>query len=135
MLSALNTDRPTGVPATDTRKGPYSPGALPAMRLITGPKEDTTSRLANGKRGPVATRRCQFLVECLVAGDEDDLEPLMAWATKALVPGRLDGLAVAVEETGTVWDLEAVEQDYLRAAVAFAVEYSTPVADQEHNVV
>lgn len=134
LLTALNTARPAGVPQTSQRLGPFAPGGLPAMRLVTGPRETVDGRLPNGKRGPVAIRRCNFLVECYVAGDEDDLEPLLAWVTKATVPGRLGGLVSAVVEIGTQWEADGEELDYLKATVALEVEYVTAVDDQEHGL-
>jgi hypothetical protein len=104
------------------------------MRLVTGPRETVDGRLPNGKRGPVAVRKCTFLVECYVAGDEDDLEPLLAWVTKAAVPGRLGGLASAVVELAIQWEADGEELDYLKATVALEVEYVTAVDDQEHGL-
>lgn len=130
ILDALNTGTPTGVPDAQKRLGPFAPSELPAVRLATG-RELVSDKMPNGKRGPVATRRCHFHLECYVSTDEDDLEPMLAWATKALIPGRLGGLAIAIEETGTQWQAAGEDHDYVKATMVVMVEYVTAVGDQD----
>ncbi len=133
MLAALNDDpgRPSGVPDVQQRLGPFATGALPASRLVTGPRESVEQRVVGGRRGPVVVRTCQFVVEHYAAGGDDNLEPLLAWATKALVANRLGGLALYVDELEVQWADAASDQDYRRVAQVFGVQYATLVADQE----
>lgn len=133
-LTALNTGRPPGVPeATRLKTTPYEPLQLPAMTIYPV-REDVEE--VGGRFGPIVSRTLTFRVECRATGEPVDqkLDPLLAWATKALAGNNLNGLVIDIAEIGTEWAVEPAEAVHGIALVDFTALYATKTNDQEAEI-
>ena len=133
VMTALNTDTPTGIPmATKRRVMPGEPVREPFIAVFLGREQVTHP---GGSRGPIADRPLEVLIELGTATDDlanvDDLiEPLRAWLVKALGDSNLGGLASEVQELG-VTERATYKLDLYNALAitAWTVRYQTARAD------
>lgn len=129
-VAALNTGTPVGVPAAERlRRRQYDAAVVQAMAVY--PLREEVLRATN-RHGPSVTRQLTLLVECRVKSDTPDaaLDPLLEWATAALVGSTLGGVALDVQEQRTEFDFSQREDGFGLAAVEFQVSYLTRVNDQ-----
>jgi hypothetical protein len=134
VVTALNAGRPADVPeATRLKTTPYEPSQLPAMTVYPV-REDVED--VGGRFGPLVKRALTLRVECRAIGDPVDrnLDPLLAWATKALSGNDLGGLVIDIAETGTEWAVEPAEAVHGIAVVDFTALYATKTNDQEAEI-
>lgn len=133
-LTALNTGRPADVPeATRLKTTPYEATQLPAMTIYPV-REDVED--VGGRFGPIVKRALTLRIECRATGEPVDqkLDPLLAWATKALSGNNLGGLVIDIAEIGTEWAVEPAEAVHGIALVDFTALYATKTNDQEAEI-
>lgn len=118
--------KPAGVPSATKRR--WMPGAdVPAMAVIFL-DEPVAPKPSPGF--PLARRSLALGIECVAGADlpelsDDEVEPMLAWATAALGETNLAGLALSIEEQSTVWDAAQADRFYLRATLRLNIEYQT----------
>lgn len=131
VASVGGTTKPTGLDVHRMRTRPIQADALPAMVVFwlgdEAPSPDATSR---------TMRSTRIAVECRVAhpGTNPDaaLDPLLVWATKAVLADHtLGGLASEVEEGRSYPDLGDQGEAVAAAAIEFVVKYQTTWNDPE----
>lgn len=135
IVTALGgVGKPTGL--TVGRRPIFSieDAQLPATR-VSRVKEDVNGAVRGATRSPVVDRRLMVQLDHYVqhkTDPEEALEPLLAWATKALLtdPG-LGGYAIEITEESTEWDTDPAEEAIGHASQVFAVRFITKRQDQE----
>jgi hypothetical protein len=134
VVTALNTGRPSNVPeATRLKTTPYEPSQLPAITVYPVREEVED---VGGRFGPIVKRALTLRVECRATGDPVDqkLDPMLAWATKALSGNDLGGLVIDIAEAGTEWAVEPAEAVHGIAIADFTALYATKTNDQEAEI-
>lgn len=134
MLTALNTNRPSGVPvATRTRLALYTEGALPAINVY--PVKEQGGRIG-GHAGPALRRKLAIHVDCIANGDLPDqqLDALIVWCTKTLDGNLLGGLVNSLEPGEILWQYDNAESEYATATIQFFVDYATKTGNEEINL-
>lgn len=140
ILTAHNTGRPAGVPALAEWSGiGVEADDLPTAALLWG---DEAVKRVGGSEGPLANRTIRMRVEYLtrnLAGPpavsaQRAAEPLRAWCVKALAGNRLGGLAVSLDEVGTLRKVEQAEVPFARTLVEFDLVYTSTYNDLERRV-
>jgi hypothetical protein len=140
ILAAHNTGRPTGVPALAEWSGlGVEAHDLPIGTLIWG---DESTKRVGGSEGPLANRTIRLRVEYLTkaltgppaVSAQRAAETLRAWAVKALAGNLLSGLAVTLEEVGTLRKVEQAEVPFARTLVEFDLVYTSTYNDLERSV-
>lgn len=132
-IARLNTDRPQGIPEATSRRaveGEEIDG--PRIGVFLG---NETVEQVGGRWGPLVERRQRLFVQCRDVTDRNEeldliTEPLLAWATAALVGQDFGGLAHDVQEISTGRDPQVGERYYQVATAEFVVNYQTRRNDQ-----
>ena len=141
-VTALNTARPTGVPAAiRTRLDSPSAAQLPALTVYQAAESVEPmhrERMGAAQRGPVVKRTLFLNVEVVTkagATEEPDkaADPILAWAVKSVVgAGTMNGLANnAADEVGTKFEYDQSETSFCRATTTFRIEYQSRTSDAE----
>jgi hypothetical protein len=144
IIDALNTDTPEGVPdASDTRGDEVDPIPGIVVYLVSDQVETGTGQTVGTERMqfrpmhlPAVVRMARLIVEER-AGEDDEtparkaVDPLAAWAVKALSGNRLGGLAHELYEVRTDFQYAQRDRMYVRAAHEFCVAYSSRTNDAE----
>lgn len=135
-LTALNTSHPSGVPATVRgRHRNLTPDQLPALSLYPGP-EDTVQPVHHS-RSPIMQRSLGIVIEAVAAASsgmtaDQAVDPLCAWAVKALAGNLFGALATAALEVKTRFRYGvAGKTPVCLARVEFQIAYSSHVNDLE----
>lgn len=129
VVTALNTDRPDGVPSAERSRVLSLEGSLPAIVLY--PIKEDVERM-----GQLAKRSFALAIDCTAEAPVDgepvdaQLDAMLAWLTRALAGSRLGGLAQDTQELGVAWDIEARDSAFGRATATFGIRYVTPINDQ-----
>jgi len=147
--TALNTERPAGIPETvRTRVESPGPDALPVLtvyqgREVVSPKHAEKADPGRGERmairGDIVNRKVDVNFEVLVKAGKDDppadqaADPYLAWAVRSIIgAGRFGGLARRpAEEQGTQFSYEQADFSYCRATTTFRIEYQSKTDDAE----
>ena len=142
--TALNTDRPEGIPET-VRTRIVSPDAddLPAITLYQegeGVTPKNEEREGMWGRDVIVNRAVTFNVEVLVKAGTGDppadqaADPYLVWATQAIVgAGRFDNLSMfCADEMGTKFSYEQENYAFCRATMTWKVKYKSRTDDPEH---
>lgn len=125
VVTALNTDRPAGIPAARRRRiHPYEMEDVPAIDVV--PVEESVEGIG-GRLAVNANRRLQFAVRCWAAGDAPEVaaDALLLWAVKALDGNRLGGLVESLFEVRTGWVFDVGDTVVGVAETVFLAEYAT----------
>ena len=133
VVAALNAGRPADVPEASTRR--FVPGnPLDCARLAVFMAEEPVEGVG-GPRGPIVRRQLSMAVQALAVSEEPDdlddlVEPMLAWAVRALAAATFGGLAHEVVEQRTTWETARVGDRYAVAATLYlAVPYQSARAD------
>jgi hypothetical protein len=138
LCAAWDADRPEHIPAVDRdRLRPYEGATLPRVNLgiapLTGPQE--TVERVHGRGGALVQRSLRIGVECYAAGNTTTcLDPLLVWATSALVSDTPQGLFLSCEEEAIQWAAEDLDASYRKATMILRVLYTTQKKDQTRKV-
>lgn len=133
IIARLNTSRPSGIPVATSRRA--IEGELPDGARIGVFLGDEAVTPIGGRWGKFVERRQQFFVQCRDVTDRNEeldliTEPLLAWASKALVGQDLGGLAHDIQELSVKRNPQAGERFYQVATAEFVVNYQTRRDDQ-----
>lgn len=133
VITLLNTDRPTGVPAASSRR--YIPGRRDTDPRIAVYFFRERSQRPGGRGGPLRNRNLFLATVPIVAMEDpaeidDALEPMLEWIVSRLGNTNLGGLALDLEELGdggdsTAWAVEDRDLVYAAAPMVWRIEYQT----------
>lgn len=139
-VTALNTDRPSGVPEfVRTRLESPTAEQLPAATVYA--KKEETDRMrpvreGRTSRGPIVKRTLQLHIESLTAhvgSDTPDAlaDPILCWAVQAIGnAGTFSGLANdPADEEETTFEYEQADHSFCRATLVFAIEFQSKRSD------
>jgi hypothetical protein len=131
--TALNTGRPSGIPAAE--RSPVDPyeGGLGEVAIAYRPFTESCAR-AGGRSGPLTHRKLvvRFAVRASGNGSEEAeqlADPVLEYLTAKLGGTNLGGLAHQVDEAVIRWDLAVRDTSYILVPVLCAISYQTKVAD------
>ena len=136
VMAALNTGRPSGVPAAErTRVIALEAGQLPSSVLV--PRRESVEQ-RGGRFGPLVERRLTVEIEHRAFGGsgvavDQAADALLSWPVKALCGNTLGGLAAEIRESGTEWQYAEGEKPFVLAVQSFEIAYTTRVADAEQR--
>lgn len=136
-VTALNTGRPTGVPAARRHPGEVDEAlTLPSCRLAL--LREALTPVA-GRAGPLRQRSLTVVLHWRFAGagavsPDAAADVALNWATSRLDGSTLGGLALDVQESEVGWEFHQGEVPVVRIAQSFEIAYTTRVGDAEQRV-
>ena len=128
LIAALNTGRPTGVPAADLEHVDTYPKETASAISVFKAREPVVP--VGGKFGPLVKRTLDINVECRSRRPEL-LDPMVVWVTSVIDGNSFGGLAVSTSETDNVWQWRNDNDEMQMAVVTFQIEYQTRTGNQE----
>lgn len=137
VMTALNTGRPGGVPATErTRMLALEASQLPSTVLV--PRRESV-QFKGGRWSPLVERTLTVELEHRALGSagvtpDQAADAQLSWPVKALCGNTLGGLAMEIRETGTEWGYSDEGQPGVLASQSFEIAYTTRVADADQRV-
>lgn len=126
VVTALNTSRPTGVPAAErARNWAIDPDQLPKILVYAG---RDSARDVGGRRGPAQEKRLELEIECWAAKSQTlsadaAADPLYLWVVKALADKTLGGLVSGLREDESSIALEEVDAQICLTTVRLSATY------------
>ncbi|KKM22239.1 hypothetical protein LCGC14_1627390 [marine sediment metagenome] len=132
LAAALNgAGKPPGLTVNRARRRPLDNAELPMMSLY--PVREEVARATSSRTSPTVERTLRVQVRCRAVGQDAAVDPLRAWAVKAVMADRsLAGLALATTEDSIEWESDdASDADYAIASVDFLIRYTTNAGDLE----
>lgn len=132
LLAALNgAGKPPDLTVNRSRRRPLDNAELPMLSLYAVREE--VARATSSRTSPTVERTLRVQVRCRVVGQDDAVDPLRAWAVKAVMADRsVGGLALATTEDSTEWEADdASDADYSIGSVDFLIRYTTNAGDLE----
>ena len=129
-VTALNTGRPTGIPAASRiRQDQFEASTTPSISVYPG---DETIEPATNRVSPVVKRSLQVVVEVRIAGNNPDalLDPAVAWVEKTM-SALSSPLVHDVREVSVTQEFAIGTEPLGLARCSFVVSYQTRRTDPE----
>jgi hypothetical protein len=136
VISALNTGRPSGVPAAErARTIALAEDSIPTILVYPG---HDTQGAVGGKRGPLKRHDFEIQIECWAregSGLTPDqaVDPYLAWVDRCLDGKTLGGLVEQVLTVETNWGFGQGTFAFCLAAVTLIADFHSRTGEPEEK--